>query len=113
LPVFPDTVETGMVLQVLADPGAMLHNGDAELVQVGPVTLGVNRAQRQHHLGTRGNAMDGAVVGELHTCGEAAVEGHPGHQRAGQKGQIPTVPNRGNVGTKHRLPESIAGSPRA
>src|SRR5258707_14494208 len=96
----------------------MLYDWDAELLQLGLVADarlhqhfgGMDRAQRQHYFGPRANPVDGAVVGELHAGGPATVEGHSGHQSAGEHGEIPPVLNGGDVGTKHRLANAVADS---
>ena len=85
-----------MVLQVLTDPGKVLHDGDAESLQFGPVADarlhqhlgGVDRAERQHNFGSRSNAVNVSVMGELHTGGPVAVKRHPGYQRITENGEV-------------------------
>src|SRR5712672_173428 len=119
--ILPDTVESGMVLKVLTDTGQMLHDGDAVSLQSGPVADtglhqhlgGVDRAQGEHHLGSRADAVGLAVMGELHAGDSVAlvlVEREPGHQRAGENRQVWPVHEGENVGTEYGLAVSVTGS---
>ena len=80
-----------MVLQVLTDPRKVLDHRDAESLQFGLFADaglhqdlgGVDRAQRQP--GSRTNAVNVSVMGELHTGRPVAVKRHPGYQRIGEK----------------------------
>jgi len=107
-----------VVLQVLTDPRQMLDDGNAVSLQVGLVADarlhehlgGVNRAQREHHLGSRTHALDLAVMGELHAGGPVALERHSGHQRTGENGYVGPVHIGENMGAEYGLAVSAAGS---
>jgi hypothetical protein len=72
----------------------VLHHRDAVSLQVGLLAdarlhqhlRGVDRAKREHHLGSRTHAVDLSVMGELHADGPVALERHSGHQRTGENG---------------------------
>jgi hypothetical protein len=84
---------------MVADAGLHQHLG------------GVDGAQGEHHFGFRTDAVDRPVVGELHAADSVSlvlVEREPGHQRAGENGQVWPVHEGESIGTEYGLAVSVA-----
>src|SRR5215471_14982111 len=98
----PDTTDTEMVLKVLCHAGKVLHDGDSEASQLGPVADSrqhqhlwcMHRAERQHNLTPCAETMDLSFVGNLDSRRSLTMESHACNQCVGEHGQVRPIHQR-------------------
>ena len=95
-----------MVVQILADPGKVMADGDAVGLQLFCGTdprqhqdlRRLHRARRKNHLGIATGFLLGAVPDEGRTCDPAAFDQQAGDMRARQHRQVRPVPDAADEG---------------
>src|SRR5262249_46283305 len=105
-----------MVLKSTSDPRQMLDDRDSETPQLALIAdarlhqhLGrMHGTKRQDDLSSRSDAMELAVVRELHSRGAPAAESESGDQGAREDREVRPIHVWEHVRSEHRLPPAVA-----